>query len=258
MFLLAVTAWERGFSSDFWLTFRQAKQLGGAVKKGEKSSLVTFWKLYDTKDKESGDEIKVPVLRHYNVFNALQCEGITAPDTQEPDLQQQQQQFEPLQAAEAIVSGYAHAPIIEELGNRACYQCQADRVLIPPAEQFESRESRYATLFHELVHSTGHSTRLDRGLDKDPAPFGSADYSREELVAETGSAMLSAMAGISPPTIEQAAAYIDHWRKALHGDKRLVVNAAGAGQKAADWILGENSPNERGNQENEAPEPPLS
>jgi antirestriction protein ArdC len=113
-----------------------------------------------------------------------------------------------------------------------------DSVQIPKQERFESAESYYATLFHELAHSTGHSKRLDRGLDKKLAPFGSSDYSKEELVAELGAAFLAATAGISPPTIEQSAAYIDNWRKKLRGDKKMIVQAAGAGQRAADHILG--------------------
>lgn len=97
----------------------------------------------------------------------------------------------------------------------------------------------YAVLFHELVHSSGHRTRIDRGFEEDPAPFSSSDYCKEELVAEMGSAFLAAVGGISPPTIEQSAAYIENWKKQLEGDARMVVAAGGAGQKAADWILGE-------------------
>ncbi len=107
-------------------------------------------------------------------------------------------------------------------------------------------------MFHELAHSTGHSKRLNRGLDTNLAPFGSPDYGKEELVAEMSAAFLAAAAGISPPTIEQSAAYIDNWRQVLKADKRLVVTAAGAAQKSADWILGE------GDQEFTEPEPSAS
>jgi antirestriction protein ArdC len=111
-------------------------------------------------------------------------------------------------------------------------------VRLPPPERFLSREFYYATQFHELAHSTGHSKRLNRNLDKKLMPFGSADYSREELVAEMGSAFLCAAAGISPATIEQSAAYIAGWRKKLTADPKLIISAAGAGQRAADWIVG--------------------
>lgn len=109
---------------------------------------------------------------------------------------------------------------------------------MPQPERFDSRETYYSTLFHESVHSTGHSKRIDRGLDTDIAPFGSPDYSKEELIAEMGAAFLSASAGILPPTIEQSAAYINGWKQQLKGDKKLVIQAASAAQKAADLILG--------------------
>ena len=235
VFLLAVRAWESGFSSDFWLTFKQAKAKGGAIRKGEKSSLVIFWKQIEKEDKETGEEIKLPVLRHYNVFNVEQCDNIDAPDAPVPD--SETVPFEPLDAAETIVTDYDRGPPIEFGGNRACYRPKSDVVIMPQPDDFTDRESYYATLFHELSHSTGHSSRLDRGLDTNLTPFGSPDYSREELIAEMSAAFLSAAAGISPPTIEQSAAYLDNWCKALKGDKRLVVNAAGAAQKSTDWIL---------------------
>lgn len=240
VFLLAVTAWEHGYGSDYWLTFRQAKQRGGAVRKGEKASLVTFWKLYAKKDAESGEERKLPVLRHYNVFNAEQCEGVEVPNTAPTD--HDAQPFEPLTACEAIVAGYANGPAIEHRAGTARYLPSRDQVQIPVPLAFEDRESYYAVLFHELVHSVGHTSRLNRcfdGPDGGPAPFGSAEYGKEELVAEMGAAFLAAVGGISPPTIEQSASYIDNWKKQIAGDTRLVVAAAGAAQKSADWVLGE-------------------
>ncbi|MEP3480568.1 MAG: ArdC-like ssDNA-binding domain-containing protein [Fuerstiella sp.] len=236
VFLLAVEAMQRGFGSDYWLTFKQAKAKGGNVRKGEQSSLVVFWKQVQKEDKETGEEITLPVLRHYNVFNAEQCDDIEAPDADQED--RKRPQFEPLKKAEDIVAGYHQPPSIEFGGSRAVYRPSTDQVLMPAPERFETRESYYGTLFHELAHSTGHSKRLNRGLDTELMAFGSPDYSREELVAEMSAAFLAATAGISEETIEPTASYIDHWRKNLKGDKRLVVNAAGAAQKATDLILG--------------------
>jgi antirestriction protein ArdC len=238
IFLLAMTAWAKGYESAYWLTYKQAKQRGGQVRKGEKASLVVFWKRYATKDKETGDKKIVPVIRHYNVFNAEQVEGIEAPDAVQPD--PDAEPFVPIDEAERIVAGYAGGggPTVEHGGGQAYYRPKEDLVRIAEPERFVDRESYYATLFHELAHSTGHSKRLDRGLDKQLAPFGSADYSKEELTAEMGAAFLAAAAGISPPTIDQSAAYIDGWRKKLKGDKKLIVQAAGAGQRAADHVLG--------------------
>ncbi len=235
VFLLGVRAWEAGYSSDYWVTFKQAKERGGQVKKGEKSSLVIFWKQLDKEDPESGEEIKIPVLRHYNVFNVEQCEGIEIPDAPEEMVTDP---FVPLERAEAIVNGFPDPPKINYEGRRACYRPSIDEVFIPEPEQFEDQESFYNTLLHECSHATGHSKRLNRGLDTNLAPFGSPDYSKEELIAEMSAAFLCAAAGISLPTIEQSAAYIDNWRKRLKGDKKLVIQAAAAAQKSSDWILG--------------------
>lgn len=233
VFLLAVTAWVEGYGSPYWLTFRQAAARGGHVKKGEKSTLVVFWKQYATKDRESGEPVNIPVLRHYRVFNTEQCEGIEVPEVSDPD----PEPFVPMEEAARIVDGYQNGPRIEHTGSRAFYRPSIDTVRIAEPGRFVDPESYYVTLFHELAHSTGHTSRLDRGFTTDPKPFGSPDYSKEELVAEMGAAFLAAAAGISPGTIEQSAAYIDGWKRALGGDKKLVVHAAGAGQRAAEWVL---------------------
>lgn len=237
VFLLAVTAWVEGYDSPYWLTFRQAKQRGGHVRQDEKGTLVIFWKQYATKDKQSGEDVTVPVLRHYTVFNVLQCDEIELPGIPDPGFDTEP--FEPLEHAERIVAGYTDGPKIEHRGSRAFYRPREDLVQVAEPERFVDRESYYATLFHELAHSTGHSSRLDRGLDTDLSPFGSADYSKEELVAEMGAAFLNAATEISTGTIEQSAAYIDGWRRRLSDDPKLVVHAAGAGQRAADWIMGQ-------------------
>lgn len=237
MFLLAMRTWEEGYRSDFWLTFKQAQQKGGRVRKGEKATLIVFWKQLTKTDPETDESVQIPLLRHYNVFNAEQCDGITPPDAEQ--LEQHMPPLERNSAAEEIVDGYRDPPAIEHRGGRAVYRPTLDRIEIPKPELFESSESYYATLFHELSHSTGHSKRLNRGLDTTLAPFGSPDYGKEELVAEMSAAFLAAACGISPPTIAQSAAYIDNWRTVLKGDKKLVITAAGAAQKSADWILGE-------------------
>ncbi|MDA8746447.1 zincin-like metallopeptidase domain-containing protein [Rubripirellula amarantea] len=236
VFLLGLTAWSRGYSSDYWMTFRQAKEHGGQVRKGEKSSLVTFFKMYATTDKETGEHIEIPMLKHFNAFNVEQIDGIEIPDAPKDD--PDAVPFEPLANAERIVEGYRQKPtIFHHDGLRAYYQPTSDNVCIPKPSYFDCRESYYSTLFHELSHSTGHTSRLNRDLDTMLADFGSPDYSREELIAEMGAAFLCAASGISPPTIEQSAAYLQSWINVLQGDKRLVVGAASAAQKATDLIL---------------------
>lgn len=236
VFLLACTAMMEGFTSSSWLTYKQARERGGHVKRGEKAAPIVFWKQYNTQDKETGKDKTVPVLRLYNVFNACQCEGLETPDIKEPE--ETAEPFEPIEQAAKIIEGYKQSPELVTGGNLACYHPLNDTVRMPEPERFESPESYYLTYFHELTHSTGHSSRLDRGLDTKLAPFGSADYSKEELVAEMGAAFLAASAQISPETIDQSAAYIDGWRRKLKADKKLVVQASGAAQRAADMILG--------------------
>jgi len=234
VFLLAFTAWSQGYGSSSWLTFKQAKGKGGSIRKGEKSSLVVFWKQHELEDRQTGKPKAVPVLRYYRVFNAEQCEGIEDPNVVpfEPAA------FTPLESCERIVAGYVDGPAIEHGGTRAFYRPSNDTVRMPEPERFSPSEEYYGTLFHELAHSTGHSSRLDRGLDTEPSAFGSPDYGREELIAEIAAAFLSAEAGIDPVTIENSAAYLQGWLNCLKQDKKLVMQAAGAGQKAADRIVG--------------------
>ncbi len=234
VFLLAFSAFAKGYGSSYWLTFKQALAKGGAVKKGEKSSMVVFWKQYETTDKDTGDAKKIPVLRYYNVFNVEQCDGITAPDA----VPFVPTDFKPIEAAEALAKAYADGPAVEHGGQQAYYRPSLDSVQMPDPTRFASCEEYYSTLFHELSHSTGHSKRLDRGLDSNPKPFGSPDYGKEELVAEMAAAFLCGEVGIKPAVIENQAAYIGGWLKQLKNDKKLVIAAAGAAQKAADWIRG--------------------
>ncbi len=238
VFLLAVTAWAKGYESSHWLTYNQARTHGGSVRKGEKSTMVVFWKQYETTDKQTGQPIKVPVLRYFNVFNVQQCDGIAIPDAPAYT----PSDYNPVEAAEAIVQGYADGPAIQHRGGSAFYRSSSDEVTIPDPMRFASTNEYYSTLFHELAHSTGHSRRLDRGLDTNFRPFGSPDYSREELIAEMASAFLCGASGIVPSVIENQAAYLQGWLNVLKGDKRLVIAAAGQAQRAADWILGERPP----------------
>jgi antirestriction protein ArdC len=221
-----------GHESPYWLTYKQAKQLGGSVRKGEKGSMVVFYKTWDREDKATGEVDHIPVMRYYTVFNVSQCDGLTAPPTNETPLD-----FSPIGACEAIVDNMPAPPAIHHGRERAAYSPMKDEIILPDRERFSSAPEYYSTLFHELAHSTGHKGRLDRDLDK-MAAFGSANYSKEELVAEMGSAFLCGETGIDPATIENSAAYIKGWLSKLRKDKTFLVNACAQGQKAADHILG--------------------
>jgi len=149
VFLLAFTAYAKGYESSFWVTFNQARERGGNVRKGEKSSMVVFWKQYETEDRQTHEPTKVPVLRYYNVFNAEQCEGLEVPDAPrfEPI------DFKPIEAAEAIAKGYEGAPMLEHGGSQAFYRPSEDRVRMPEPKRFRSSEEYYSTLFHEYAHN---------------------------------------------------------------------------------------------------------
>ncbi len=217
-------------TSPYWLTFRQAKGKGGSIKKGEHGTPVIFWKVYNPEE----EKLRRFVLRYYTVFNLSQCEGIDAPPGDSTDTLD----FEPIEACERIVAGYPKPPTIEYGGDHAHYIPARDHIDLPPRETFESVEAFYATQFHELVHSTGASSRLDReGITK-LDHFGSHQYTKEELVAECGCAFLCGEAGILDTTFDNSAAYIAGWVKKLQSEPKWIVQAGGEASKAVDYILG--------------------
>lgn len=225
-----------GYSSPYWLTFNQAQAKGGSVRKGEKGTLVVFFKMMKGTKREEKDgvtsdrPIQFPFLRYYNVFNAEQIDGIDFPEP-EP-----RPEFNPIEAADAILDHVAEEVSINYGGNRAYYSPKEDRIQLPQREDFETPESFYHTAFHEAGHATGHEKRLNReGIVKIDR-FGSERYSKEELIAEMTSAFVNAELGIE--RIQPSASYLASWLEVLKGDKKLVVQASFKAAKAADYILG--------------------
>ena len=233
LFLLAFS----GYSSPFWMTYRQAKQLGGHVKKGEQGWPVIFWKDLrrerEDEEEDADEERPLFVARYYTVFNATQTEGVdfAEPEVQNPD-------FDPIIRCEQIVAQMPDRPQIFHEEQRAYYNPKCDVVNVPAGEYFIGEPEYYSTLFHELVHSTGHESRLNRSSLSETKGFGSDPYCREELVAEMTAAMLCGYAGIDGKTLENSAAYIQHWMEKLEEDPKLVISAASQAQKAADYVLG--------------------
>jgi antirestriction protein ArdC len=224
----------QGYTSPYWVTFKQAKSKGGQVKKGEKSTPIIFWKWMRFEDKETGEMKQVPFLRFYRVFNTEQCDGLKVPTVDLPD------NFSPIDEAQAIVDGMPNAPETTHKEAKAYYAPTEDRVNMPPTENFKNPESYYCTRFHEMAHATGHKSRLNRDeVTKRTVRFGDSDYSLEELVAEMTSAMLCQKAGIGSEVIDNQAAYIQGWLKKLKNDRKLLVKAGGRAQKAFDYILGD-------------------
>jgi antirestriction protein ArdC len=223
-FLLACTP----HGSPYWLTYRQAKGLGGNIRKGEKGSTVILWKPMYKKD-----DPQAVLLRYYTVFNVEQCEGVTAP---KPDATTWHE-HDPIEAAEAVQLAMPNRPTVVLGGPRACYFPASDYVRVPELFSYECAEEYYSTLFHELAHATGHKSRLNRCGIVGHHFFGDAVYSREELVAEMTAAFLCGHVGIENATIQNSAAYLQSWMKRLRGDKKLAIIAAAQAQKAADYIL---------------------
>ncbi|WP_294251327.1 zincin-like metallopeptidase domain-containing protein [uncultured Sphingomonas sp.] len=224
---------EQGWPSQSWLTFRQALEAGGCVRKGERGQCVVYADRFTPEAERAraardGDDARaVPFLKRFTVFNVAQCEGLRAGLACDPA---------PLPEREIV-------PVAEEViaasgvefrvgGDRAFYVPSHDFVQVPPQPSFFEQVNYYRTCLHELTHATGHAKRLGRDLT---TAFGSKDYAREELVAEMGSAFLCAALGIVP-TVRHAD-YIGSWLEVLREDHRAIFRAASAASKAADWLL---------------------
>jgi antirestriction protein ArdC len=219
------------YESPNWLTLRQANLLGGQIKPGEKSCSVVFWKPMKVKDKESGEDRKIPFLRLYHVFNVTQCTGLkNIPPANDAAF------IQTLPAE--LVANMPQRPVIKHGMTLACYSPANDMVDMPDRNRFKSEDHYHATLFHELVHSTGHEKRLKRASIMERNGYGSDPYAKEELIAELGSAFLCGHAGIVDRTIDGSVAYIEGWLKQFQQDKTLIVQAAAQAQRAADFILG--------------------
>ena len=223
-----------------YLTWKQIQTLGGRVKKGSSSYIVTFYKLLEKNEETMSREGKteevtkqIPLIRYYKVFHLDDVDGIDS-----KIINNNEYKHNPIEEAEKIIYNYNNKPLIEiRKSDRAYYSPAKDLVVVPKMEQFQNINEYYLVLFHELAHSTGHIKRLDR-KDLYSSGFGSDRYSREELVAELAAAMLAGVCGIgTESTVKNNAAYIDSWLRVLKNDVRLIVKASSQAQKAADYIL---------------------
>jgi len=233
--MLWPAAVEAGYSAPIWMTFRQAKELGGHVRKGEKGELVVYANTITRKEEnDDGEEIEqaIPFMKGYTVFNAEQIDGLPAQYTQlaAPVLDPVQR----IAHAESFFAGtQAH---IRHGGDRAYYAIHPDYIQMPPFEAFRDAESYYATLAHETAHWTRHASRLEREFGR--KRWGDEGYAREELVAELGAAFLSADLGITPEVRADHSAYLASWLAVLKSDKRAIFQAAAHAQRAVDFLHG--------------------
>lgn len=222
-------------------TFKQIQALGGMVTKGAKSLPVVYWQKKKPKDADRNDEKKGGfILKYYNVFNVTETDldlsvfrvGLPAPEVL-PETRK-------IPVCEQIVEGYKNGPtVVHRDQTRMCYSPSFDLVNMPDQARYHDPQEYYHILFHELVHSTGHSSRLDR-KEGMIGFFGSENYSEEELTAELGASFLSTMAGIaSEPILDNSASYLGGWLGKLKGDKMFIFKASSKAKKATEWILGE-------------------
>jgi antirestriction protein ArdC len=229
-----------------YLTFNQIKAHGGMIRKGERSRMVVFYTQIVKEDPSRLDEegnpkvVRIPVLKYYNVWNINQVDGI---ESKAGAVVEPKQPINPEEAAEAIVDGYMtssnHPKLIVKNSDKAYYCPAGDYVVVPEMQQYDDVAEYYSTLFHELTHSTGHSTRCNRKGITALAAFGGENYSKEELVAEIGAAMLVSQAAIpAERAFKNSVAYLQSWLRALKNDNKMIVWAAGQAEKAAKFILG--------------------
>ena len=237
--LMNFTAGAAGYESPWWGTYKQIAAQGGQIRKGEKGTYVVYFTMLEKSDQNDPDATKkIPMLKGFTVFNAEQADWENgAPEYEKPE---PRSEFDSITEAEAVVARYVSegGPSLHHGGDRAYYSPSLDEVHVPAALKFIGNAEYYSTLFHELGHSTGHSSRLARDSVVDAAPFGSENYGREELVAEFTAAFLCGATGVAPTTLDNSAAYIANWKQAIQNDPKCVVWAASRAQKAADMIRG--------------------
>ncbi len=225
-----------GYASPYFLSFKQVMELGGKVRKGEHACPVVFWKFVEAEEQEEQTDQKgYAFLRYYNVFNTEQCEGL--PESKVPVIEVPKRKHTPLEIAEDLVATMPNPPAIKHGCRQASYSPSLDLVKMPDPERFESGESYYSGLFHELSHSVGAKHRLARKAIMEPNGFGSHAYSQEELVAEMTSAFLCGYCGILLSTESNQAAYLKGWLKRLKEDPTMLVKAGSEAQKAFDYIM---------------------
>jgi len=221
-----------------YATFKQVQDEGGHVKKGAKSKMVVFWTILQDTDKD-GNVRQIPYLKYSRVFSLDDCEGV------KPKYIDDDRTFDnqPIEQAQAMLDSYINREGIkleQDNGARSFYRPSEDMIHLPLFEKFINAESFYDTAFHECVHSTGHSKRLDRNGITNLTMFGNDEYSKEELIAEIGACSMCHQLGIeTQSTFRNNAAYIQGWLKALKNDKRLLVSASSAADKAVRFIIGE-------------------
>ncbi|SOD42770.1 ArdC family protein [Nitrosovibrio sp. Nv4] len=229
--LLWAEAMTRGYTSARWLTYRQAAEMGGQVRKGEKSVTCVFFKTLERESENEGDSTEkadsIRLIKPFWLFNLDQVDGIEKPQTDEP-----RNEFQQIDAAEKVL--IHSGAVIHEAGENAFYRPSTDEIYLPERTRFSSEIEFYSVALHELTHWTGARHRLARDFTK---RFGTEAYAFEELIAELGSAFLNAELGFSAATIPNHGGYIESWLKVLKNDKRAIFTAASQASQAHRYIM---------------------
>lgn len=224
-----------GYTRNLFLTYKQVKEAGGTIKKDEKACPIVFWNWIEPKETDPKGTKSKPMLRYYLVFNIEQCEGLPENlllTSTEPVLENQ-----PIETCALVYENMPKKPKVNHKENMAYYHPLFDYVNMPKINTFEDSEAYYETLFHELIHATGHKERLDRKELVQQAAMGGDQYSIEELIAEIGACYLASFCGMSQKNFSNNVAYIEGWLAKLKHDKRFIIYASGHSQKAVDFIL---------------------
>lgn len=235
VFLLSSLDYEK----NLFLTWQQVQEIGGKVTKGEKGHLIIFYKKLVKENGEGSEagetpkEKQVSLLRYYKVFNVAQCQNIPLEMIPENSAEI----ILPIHRCEEIIKAIPNPPNIQHKEAKAYYAPVEDYINMPKLNKFKKSEDYYGVLFHELIHSTGHKSRLNRKEVTGNIEFGTKDYSMEELTGEIGAAFLKSFAGIVDDNLKNSAAYIDGWLKVLKNDKRFIFYASSRAQQAVDYIL---------------------
>lgn len=225
------------YGTPVFATFKQIEKMGGTIRKGEHGHPVYYYGINEKVDSD-GKKVKIPVFRFTKAWNVEQCDNLALPQKIQDAINPDKAQHEPITEAEAIVNAMPNAPVMirDGISARAFYRPSADSLTVPKLEQFDNRQEYYSTLFHEMGHSTGHASRLNRKEVTNLDFFGSHNYSVEELVAEFTAAFLCAECGIDN-TLQNSSAYIQSWLNKLQADPKMLMMGASRAQKAADYIL---------------------
>jgi len=225
LFLLGL----EGYMSPYWLTYQQVDDVNGKVNKGEKSTPIKYFKMLEIKDKKSKKESEVkniPLLKRYRVFNIAQTTLKPEDITELPN--------KTIDDCESFINSCERIPQISFSRDKACFNRTEDKIFMPNISSFVSSELYYSVLFHEIIHSTGHVTRLDRLKAKSKQDN---EYAKEELVAELGASMLCGKFGFENKTIDNSATYIKYWICKLKENHKLIFSAASQSQKAIEFLL---------------------